>query len=311
MQSASRARRRSLTVEGYLSRWLLHIEKARRPKTYALYEALIRNHVLAHIGSLQVASLQRHHIRFLLDTLSGAVGDRTCQLVHRVLRYAFGEAVEDGLLLRNPCARRDKPKYEPAPRRTLSPDEADRLLRAAKMTPYHSLFYVALVTGMRQGEIFGLRWDCVDLESAYIYVRATLTRDKENEAHLSPPKASRQRRIDLGPTTVAILREYKASQPSPSAWVFTDLHGAPLQKDAFVRGVFHRLLKAAQLPRIRFHDLRHTSATLALASGLNVKVISERLGHASAKMTLDVYTRALPTLQREAADRMEDIIGRG
>jgi integrase len=105
-----------------------------------------------------------------------------------------------------------------------------------------------------------------------------------------------------------MLRELQREQHQQSIWVFTDANGQPLKKDRFVRGVFHPLLRNAGIPRIRFHDLRHTSATLALSSGVNVKVISERLGHSSAKMTLDVYARAMPTLQREAADRLESII---
>lgn len=299
---------RSLTVAGYLRDWLQHIEKARQPKTYELYEALVRNYIVPHIGQEKLVSLQRHQVRFLLDSLRDNAGDRTRQLVHRLLRYAFGEAVDDGLLMRNPCARRDKPKYEPAPRRTLTAAEVRALLRMARHTAYYALFFLAIVTGMRQGELFGLRWDSVDFENAFIYVKGTLTRDRRGSLVLSPPKASRRRRIDIGQRTVSVLRQHLKKQRIPSPWVFTDAHNEPLQKDCFVRTVFRPLLQQARLPRIRFHDLRHTSATLALASGLNVKVISERLGHASAKMTLDVYTRALPTLQREAAAQMEEIV---
>ena len=125
---------------------------------------------------------------------------------------------------------------------------------------------------------------------------------------LSPPKSSRKRRIDLGVKLQQLLARHKR-RVAPGPWVFSDRNGDPLEKDPFVRGVFHPLLKGAGIDRIRFHDLRHTSATLALASGINVKVVSERLGHASAKMTLDVYTRAMPTLQKEAASRMESMIG--
>lgn len=246
-----------MSVSSYLQLWLLHIEKARRPKTYELYEGLIRNHVLRYIGRRRLIGIERHHIRLLLDSLSGRIGARTLQLVHRVLRYAFSEAVEDGLIERNPCARRDKPKYEPGARRPLNRAEAQRLLRAAQKTDYYVLLYLALVTGMRQGEIFGLRWDCVDLENAYIYVRATLTRDKAGNALLSPPKASRQRRIDVGPATVGLLRKQRREQRDDSSWVFTDSNNEPLKKDAFVRGIFLPLLKTAQF---------HESASMIFAT---------------------------------------------
>jgi len=296
-----------LTVEGYLREWLDHIAKTRRYKTYVLYEGLIRKHMMPHIGSLRLVRLKRKHVRSLLDNLSGAVGSRTRQLVHRVLRQALAEAIEDELIAVNPCFRRDRPRYEFGDRKALSLTQAQRLLTAAKRGDYYLLFFLALVTGMRQGEIFGLRWDAIDFDSASLYVRVTLTRDKDNKPVLSPPKSSRKRRIDLGVKLQQLFVRHKRRQAA-GPWVFTDRNGEPLEKDRFVRGVFHPLLKEAGIDRIRFHDLRHTSATLALASGINVKIVSERLGHSSAKMTLDVYTRAIPTLQKEAASLMESMI---
>ena len=289
-----------LTVEAYLTEWLDHISNTRRYKTFALYEGLIRKHVTPDIGGLRLVCLKRRHIRSLLDDLSGAVGARTRQLVHRVLRQALAEAIEDELIAVNPCFRRDKPSYECGDRRALSIKEVQRLLAAAKRGDYYLLFYLALVTGMRQGEIFGLRWDAIDFDSSSLYVRASLTRDRDNKPILSPPKSSRKRRIDLGDRLQQLFTRHKRRQ-SGGPWVFTDINGEPLEKDRFVRGVFHPLLKEAGIDRIRFHDLRHTSATLALASGINVKIVSERLGHSSSKMTLDVYTRTMPTLQKEGA----------
>lgn len=306
MFHAQRLTTTRLSVASFLDAWVSHIQKSRQPKTYELYEALIRNHVVPYIGRQRVGRLEPSHIRSLLDFLSDKVGQRTRQLVYRVMRSAFSEAVEDGLLDRNPCARRDKPRYYPRPHTALDETQAHALLQAAKATDYYALFFLAIVTGMRQGEIFGLCWDAVDFDSAAIYVRGTLTRSPSGDIRLSPPKVARQRRVDVGPKLLELLRRLR-KRPGP--WVFTDHKGEPLAKDRFVRTVFHPLLKAAGLPRIRFHDLRHTCATLGLASGVNVKVMSERLGHSSAKMTLDVYTKALPTLQRQAATTMEAIVG--
>ncbi len=273
-----------------------------------MYEGLVRNHVIPYLGSQPLAKLKRRDIRELLDLLADRVGSRTLQLVHRTLRHALREAVEDELIEQNPCVRGDKPRHEAAYRTTLDPEQVQRFLECAKPGDYYVLFFLALATGMRQGEIFALRWDAIDFDSSSLYVRATLTRDQDGAPQLLPPKSSRRRRIDLGENLVRMLRELQKRQYPQSIWVFTAKDGEPLEKDLFVRGVFHPLLRKADIPRIRFHDLRHTSATLALSSGVNVKVISERLGHSSAKMTLDVYARALPTLQREAADRMEAII---
>lgn len=167
---------------------------------------------------------------------------------------------------------------------------------------------MALTTGMRQGEIFGLQWSAVDFDSESLYVRATLACDEEGRPTLGPPKASRNRRIEMGARLTGLLRDLRRRQYPLSPWVFADSTGGPLQKDRFIRGIFHPLLKKVSLGHMRFHDLRHTSATLGIAAGENVKVVSERLGHSSAKMTLDVYAKALPTLQREAAERIERLL---
>jgi integrase len=297
----------SLTVSHYLKTWLAHVEKTRRHTTYSLYESLIRNYAIPKIGRYRLAQLRRSHIRSLLDSLCGRAGSRTRQLVHRVLRQAFAEAIEDELITVNPCFRKDKPRHESADRRPLTLDEARKMLKAARRSDYYALFFLALVTGMRQGEIFALRWDAVDFDTSSLFVRASLGRDRDGTPVLTPPKASRRRRIDMGDALRELLIEHRRLSPD-SLWVFADRHGHPLEKDRFVRGIFHPLLKRAGIRQIRFHDLRHTSATLALASGVNVKVVSERLGHSSAQMTLDVYTRALPTLQRDAAALMERLM---
>lgn len=294
------------TVSNYLKNWLVHVEKTRRHTTYALYESLIRNYAIPHIGRYRLTQLKRKHIRSLLDSLVGRAGARTRQLVHRVLRQAFADAIEDELITVNPCFRKDKPRYESADHQPLSLDEARRMLSAARRSDYYVLFFLALVTGMRQGEIFALRWDAVDFDTSSLFVRASLGRDRDGMPVLTPPKASRRRRIDMGNALRELLREHRLK--SDSVWVFSDRHGEPLKKDRFVRGIFHALLRRAGVRQIRFHDLRHTSATLALASGVNVKVVSERLGHSSAQMTLDVYTRSLPTLQRDAAALMERLM---
>jgi len=296
-----------LTLAAYLEAWVVRIRKTRRYKTYELYEGLVRKHLMPLVGGLDVRLVKRRHVREVLDGLGGNVGSRTRQLIFRVLRQVFAEAIEDELITVNPCFRKDKPRHETRERRVLDLQEVRRLLVAAKRGDYYVLFFLALATGMRQGEIFGLCWDAIDFETSSLYVRVSLARDEQGRMILLPPKTSRKRRLDIGDALCRMLLQHKHRQPD-GPWVFVDRDGEPLAKDRFVRGVFQPLLKEAGIGRIRFHDLRHTSATLALSSGINVKVVSERLGHSSAQMTLDVYTRALPTLQREAASQMESLI---
>jgi len=296
------------TLAKFLELWLAELKLTRQPRTYELYEGIIRNHVVPYIGTLRLTQVGRADIRHLVSNTLRDIGSRARQLTYRVLHYALGQAVEDELIAFNPCLRKDKPRHVIAEYKSLTHEQARRLLEAASRGNYYVLFYLALSTGMRQGEIFALQWSAIDFDNNSLYVTATLTRDEEGNPVLSPPKASRKRRIELGPKLMTMLREHKRRQYPLAPWVFAGQKGEPLQKDKFVRSVFHPLLKEAGIERIRFHDLRHTSATLGIAAGENVKVIAERLGHSSAKLTLDVYTKSLPTLQREAAVRMDAIL---
>ena len=296
------------TVEQYLSAWLVNIKATRQFRTWELYEALVRNHIAPNIGSVALGKLKRVHIRRLLNQNMSEEGERTRQLAYRVLHYALSDAVEDELIQSNPVLKKDKPRYTPGEHAVLDKAEVKRVLDKAKEGDHYTLFFLALETGMRQGEIFGLRWEWVDFASRNIWVNATLTTSEQGEPVLSAPKASRKRRVDISPQLTSLLREHKKHQRPLGPWVFADINGEPLSKDKFVRTVFHPLLAAAKVKRIRFHDLRHTSATLALSNGDNVKVVSERLGHSSAKMTLDVYAKAVPTLQRASAARMGSVL---
>jgi len=299
------------TLSGYLDKWLATIKANRQPRTHELYEAAARNHIRQHLGAIRLGDLRRDHVRDLLERKLSNVGSRMRQIVYRVLSSALAGAVEDEIIVRNPCLRKDKPKHKPGEQKYLTKDQSLRLLEAAKEGSYYALFLLALTTGMRQGEIFGLQWPAVHLDDGYLIVRTQLTRDEDGAFALSPPKASRQRKIDLPESTLQALRLHRKTQQPKGLWVFTDINGEPLQKDKFIRNHFHPILKKAVLPHIRFYDLRHTAATLLLAEGENVKVVAERLGHSSAKMTLDVYAHALPTLQRPATAKIESIFSNG
>lgn len=299
------------TLSDYLNKWLRGVKANRQPRTYELYEAAVRNHIRENIGAVRLGELRRDHIRDLFDRKLSGIGSRMRQIVYRVLSSSLAAAEEDDIILKSPCLKKDKPKHRAAQQKYLTQEESLQLLRAAQDGDYHGLFLLALTTGMRQGEIFGLQWAAVHLDEGYLIVRTQLTRGEDGAFVLSAPKASRERKIDLPAITIRALRLHRQRQQPKGLWVFTDVNGEPLQKDQFVRNQFHPLLKAAGLPRIRFYDLRHTAATLLLAAGENVKVVSERLGHSSAKMTLDVYAHSMPTLQKPAAAKIESIFSNG
>jgi len=292
----------------FLETWLEKIARDRAPRTHELYSDIARKHIIPYIGSVRLGKLKPKDVRVLLSHQLKEIGSRTRQLVFRILHYAFDTAVVQELVASNPCLKHDKPKHTYAEFRSLTTDEAHRLLATAKLGPHYALFYIALATGMRQGELFGLQWRAVNLENAFLSVVGTLTLGVDGKPSLERPKGKRDRRIDLSPYVVQLLKEHRSKQRPLSSWVFANSKGNPMRKDNFLHRVFRPLLARAGIHRLRFHDLRHSSATLSLAAGENVKVVQERLGHASAKMTLDVYAKAVPGLQKEAAARMDLIL---
>jgi integrase len=296
------------TLTAYLTRWLEIVKESSAPRTHQLYDSLFKKHIRSQIGALRIGKIRPTDVAKLFSEQLKSVGSRTKQLVYRVLHFAFDTAVLDGVLSSNPCLKQFKPKHRSAEFRSLSRDEARHLLNVAKTGDNYVLFYLALTTGMRQGELFGLRWDSVNLNIGFLSVSGTLTKDSDGKLTLRPPKGNRNRRIDLSPLTVGILREHRSRQKRLTPWVFADTNGNPMRKDNFGHRVFRPLLEAAKLGKLRFHDLRHTAATLMLEGGENVKVVQERLGHASGKMTLDVYAKVVPGLQRETAVRMDSIL---
>ena len=243
----------------------------------------------------------------------------TVHHIHVTLRQALDDAERLGLVARNAADQVRGPRMRQSEMHTLDLAQSRELLTAARSERLEALYVLALTTGMREGELLALRWRDVDLdklEAGELQVRGTLVYVPGDGHHIGPPKTARsRRRIDLDPEAVAALRRHKARQAQErlaagAVWahgavapdlVFCNEIGGPLDAVGLLRNRFHPLLERAGLPRIRFHDLRHTAATLMLLQGINPKVVSERLGHASVAITLDRYSHVLPSMQRDAA----------
>jgi integrase len=237
---------------------------------------------------------------------------RVRQLTHAVLRRALKQAVKWNLVPRNVCDAVDPPRV---PKRTITPltaEQVRKLLKAAKYDRFHALYVLAVGSGLRLGELFGLQWQNVDLEAQAITVCHTLLEVK-GQLELAEPKTSKsRRRVDLPKTAVDALWKHKkrmlAEGFAAATWVFCNSQGGPLRKTHFHRNEFKPMLKRAKLPSIRFHDLRHTSATLLLSAGVHPKVVQERLGHSQISITLDTYSHVLPTMQVEAAGKLNRLL---
>jgi integrase len=307
-----------LTVAAFLTRWLEDVVRhSVSPSTHEGYSRLVRLHVNPRLGKVLLARLTAAQVTQLYSALlDRGLAPRYVRLLHAVLRRALKQAVRWNLLPRNPLESVDPPRSRTREFRVLSAEEAARFLEAAKEDRLFALYVLALTTGMRLGELLALRWSDVSLETGEVRVTRKVSRIKGKGLTFSEPKTAKSRRsIVLAPMAVEALRQHRTAQlqerlAAGPAWeeqdlVFPNLVGRPYERQNVSQRGFKRLLQKAGLPSIRFHDLRHSAATLLLAHGIHPKVVQEMLGHSSIALTMDTYSHVMPTLQREAAETVE------
>jgi integrase len=239
-------------------------------------------------------------------------------MIHAVIHRALNHALKLGLVVRNVSDSVTRPKVPRKEMKTLDDYQVRQLIQAAESTQIATLFWVAVTTGLRQGEILGLKWSDLDWDTRRIHVQRQVQRRKgEGLVFCEPKSASGRRVIVLGQSTIDKLREYKNIQQhermlAGDKWQEHDLMfpspiGKPLDPSNIVKAYKHSL-KAAGLPEIRFHDLRHSAATLMLQQGINPKIVQERLGHSDISLTLNTYSHVLPHMQEEAAEKMDELL---
>jgi integrase len=298
-----------ITVGEFMDRWLSGTAKMTvKPTTYVNYKGVIKNHIKPRLGGVLLTKLAVIHVQGMFAAMDRAgKSAETIRLVHAVLRRALKQAVRWRLIPYNICVDVDRPRVVKADIAPLDGPQVARLLKAAEGDRLSPLLILAIATGMRLGELFGLHWDDVDLNAGVVMVKHTLT-ELSGELFLTEPKSAKGRRcINLPSVSIDALKRHQAAMSAEghaSSWVFCDTQGGPLRRSHFHERTFKPLLIVAGLPPIRFHDLRHTSATLLLAEGVHPKVVQERLGHSQISVTLDTYSHVLPTIQREAAEKL-------
>ena len=316
----------SLTLSEYLD-WYLDDARGRlRPKPFNRAEGLVRNHIRPALGRVKLGDLSPAHLRGLYAAkLGSGLSGRTVGYIHVTLYSALKAAVLDGLIPRNPAASVKPPRMDKREMTPLSPAQARALLDTARAADdrWSALYVLAVTTGLRQGELLGLRWEDVDLGSATLRVRHTLQPPgfpKGAPARLTPPKTRRSLRgVHLPRSAVQALLRHQELQDaerarSDGSWrdyglVFPNTLGGYADYTNLMPRHFKPLLRKAGLPNIRFHDLRHTCATLLFTRGVHPKIVSEVLGHSSVSITLDVYSHVIPGLGDAAASAMEDALG--
>ncbi|MDA8331592.1 MAG: site-specific integrase [Candidatus Dormibacteraeota bacterium] len=311
----------ALTVAAYLDAWLAGRRDAGaiRATTATAYAVVIRVHLSPRIGRIPLVRLGREQITSCYRDLKASgradggdagLSQKSMYNIHLVLRKALADAVDAGYLEVNPAVRAWTAPRAEATMRTWTEDEAAQFVRTLFGQPDAALYRLALATGMRRGELLGLRWRDLDLDSRSLSVSQQVVRAAGSLRVGSPKTAASRRRIALDADTVEVLRGHRRSQAveklqagrgqSADDLVFGRPDGTPRDPDV-VSHRFRNLVAAAKLPVIRLHDLRHTHASLLLARGTNPKVVQERLGHASVAITLDLYSHVVPDLQAEAA----------
>ena len=311
--------RSAQTVAELMAYWLeTDVRHNVRPKTYQNYDETITRHLIPILGSIPVQSLTSAMVQaYYAQKLREGTGAWTVHFCHQRLSQALQQAVRLGTVTRNVCAMVTPPRVVHKEMTTWTAEQARCFLAVAHQSGYGPIWMLALGTGMRRGELLGLRWQDVDLAHSVVHVRQTVGL-LHGRTEIKPPKsASSPRAIPIQPEIVAALREHRARQDERrglvgGVWedhdlVFAAANGKPINPDNLRRD-YDRLVKQAGVPRIRIHDQRHTHVTLALASGANIKAISRRIGHANTSLTLDVYAHVLPEQHTEVADKVGAIL---
>jgi integrase len=311
------------TVAQYLASWLATIEPTVKPRTWQRYEQAVRVHVEPALGTQRLVRLSAQHVQaFYVALLAEGLSPATVRHLHVILHHALDHAVRLTIIPRNVCGLVTPPRAGRQEMHILTPEQAQCLLEAARGHRLEALYVLGLTTGARLGELLGLRWHDVDLDAhdgPCLHISTTLYYSAGGVWHLGPPKtAQSSRRVDLAPLAVEALRRHRARQLEEGlhlgeAWsdhgfVFTRGDGEPVHGTWLLDGDFRPLLARAGLPRIRFHDLCHTAATLLLLANVPAKVVSELLGHSNVGITLGKYSHVLPTMQRDAAAAMERML---
>jgi integrase len=308
------------TLRQYLEHWLEHVQRpSLKLSSYVRYRGLLNQHILPALGHLQLQKLKPEHLEAFYARLQEEKGlsAKTVRLVHGILHQALEKAVRRRRIAHNVCNDVTLPRVERQEVRTLTAEQAQKLLETARGHRLEVLLALALTTGMRRGELLGLQWKDVSWKDGSLQVCRTVNRYGGHGLRVSEPKTAKSRRKILLPAFVLeLLKEHRAHQlearlQAGPAWedhdlVFANSCGRFLNP-GHLGSDFQKLLTKAGIPHLRFHDLRHSCASLLLSSGVNPKVVQELLGHSHINMTLGTYSHVLPGMHEGAMEKMDHL----
>ena len=314
------------TLKEYLEHWLEHVKRpSLKVGSYLRYRDLLNQHILPALGHLPLRKLKPEHLEAFYARLQadgradgqGGLSAKTVRLVHGILYQSLEAAVRRRRIAYNVCRDVTLPRMERQEMHTLTAEEAQQLLATAKGHRLEALVALALTTGMRRGELLALQWKDIDWKGGSLQVRRSVNRYVGQGFKVSEPKTKQSRRKIVLPVFVLeVLKEHRTRQleerlQAGPTWedhglVFSNAYGNYLNP-SHLGTDFHKLLKKAQLPMVRFHDLRHTAASLLLKMKVSPKMVQELLGHSDIEMTLGIYSHVLPGIHEEAMEKMDQL----
>ena len=304
--------------------WLLGIKSGLRESSWASYESNVRTHIVPRVGGHLLRNLQPSHLNALYADLlrdgrkdGRGLSPRTVQLVHVTIHRALKDAVRWGRVARNVSDQANPPRQSRPEMKVWTAAELRFFLGSVSHDRLYPCFLLTATTGMRRGELLGLRWQDVDLDDSRVQVRQTYISINNRPTFSTPKTAKSRRSIALDPATLSALRDHKKRQLEErlsygpgyvdTGLVFVREDGTAIHPQSF-SDAFERHVKVVDVPPIHLHELRHTYATVALSAGVHPKVVSDRLGHSSIAVTLDIYSHVIPALQEEAAAQVASMI---
>ena len=316
------AKAESYTVGQWMDVWYEYYAKIKvRVSSHKTYEGYIKNHIKPNIGTIPLSKLTTLDLQMMYQKLlTGGRVDRlesqnqpkglsakTVRNLNQIINSAMKLAMEQKLIAHNPADGCALPRLEHKEMKTLPAEQLAAFLNEAKKTGVYEMYYLDLATGMRRGELLGLKWEDIDFDHGVIHIRRQVARLNGTVQEAPLKTKNSYRNISIGADAVELLKQKKEQDKGKSVYVFPSPTGGPLAPDSVLH-MLHRVLEQAGLPKIRFHDLRHTFATLALQNGVDIKTVSGMLGHFSAGFTLDTYAHVTTAAQREAANVMSSVL---
>ena len=310
------------TLGQWMDVWFENYAKLKvRPSSHQTYKGYINNHIKPHVGSIPLSKLTSLDLQKLYKMLLAegridrieakhqpkGLSAKTVRNINQIISSALNLAKEQKLISSNPAEACALPKVEHREMKTLPVEQLTSFLREAKETGVYEMYYIELATGLRRGELLGLKWDDIDMANGTIRVQRQVARI-DGEIVEAPLKTKNSyRTVSIGDDAIEVLKEQRKKVGREIEYVFPSPNGGPISPDS-VLNMLHRVLERAGLPKIRFHDLRHTFATLALQNGVDIKTVSGMLGHFSAGFTLDTYAHVTTSAQKEAANTMGGVL---